>query len=853
MRKPPPVADGTGPDAQSTDVSTPSQPPPDKATLTDTNPSPINEDTTMTEASEDAPAMTAPTAAAAAPTHRLSDTTITPVTISTAAPNDPMTGEVQQHRKDFLRKQRITSWADLEDEDDDEEDDAGKNPTTEGHPAEPLKNYSMKVIFGLKKQQQGSDQIHLSLFRELASTMMAADDSLKISAYDRTTASDLWPLASAKDLPKDDAVAEKYFVNPKYNRRHTSVSGIFRVTSTFSHVQWRKEIADYLSQHRVKIQQYRLEALETTCIGFLAKKHPHHTHLHRFEQYLRATLPGHTPEFMIRYMAPRIPAGFSEAIQTEVLGIETSTEHASILDTIFQEAFPPSNDETEFFVSYKAGMDDSTLRAIYHIQNKWLQQVRVVRINNRNIDKKFNLGLSEPVSLREFIRNQPANSDNSRYAMDVDNGGTDGRTVIIVMPQYLKAAQATYETFRTLSEEVLPGGTTTPAGHEFVLQGSTEDNSYAAKMAAIVNVTLRDSDSDDSGTPTNDSYFSGSSHSARSSSSRSKKSSQRGIATARTRDRSYAEVTKSRTRSSASQSFSTNQPASIGNSDPDTVADMESTVSTMTSAQQSDILLEMHAMLKAQKVEIKKLKKRYEHSQRTTTSLKDRMDFICDSLDALSQRTPDSGLSSALSMISSKARSDDSDSLDSKDGAEMEPPPQRQVKILFSNAVSRTFDVSDPPAHIRPAKDDARPTTAAERPTTTVDPVQGWLSPTRKKQKSSLRSKVTPSPNIATANPFSPLQEEPYTDDSGVTKLSSLGRTRSPTNKPNNNKKVRISPPVPDLDTQDGNRALSDSGPLYEPAPDSNDTNPDMIWEISSGSHYVDGDSDMQESADESL
>jgi hypothetical protein len=457
------------------------------------------------------------------------------------------------------------------------------------------------------------------------------------------------------------------------------------------------------------------------------------------------------------------------------------------------------------------------------------------------------------VSLREFIRNQPANSDNSRYAMDVDNGGTDGRTVIIVMPKYLKAAQATYETFRTLSEEVLPGGTTTPAGHEFVLQGSTEDNSYAAKMAAVLNVTLRDSDSDDSGTPTNDSYFSGSSHSARSSSSRSKKSSQRGIATARTRDRSYAEVTKSRTRSSASQSFSTNQPASIGNSDPDTVADMESTVSTMTSAQQSDILLEMHAMLKAQKVEIKKLKKRYEHSQRTTTSLKDRMDFICDSLDALSQRTPDSGLSSALSMISSKARSDDSDSLDSKDGAEMEPPPQRQVKILFSNAVSRTFDVSDPPAHIRPAKDDARPTTAAERPTTTVDPVQGWLSPTRKKQKSSLRSKVTPSPNIATANPFSPLQEEPYTDDSGVTKLSSLGRTRSPTNKPTNNKKVRISPPVPDLDTQDGNRALSDSGPLYEPAPDSNDTNPDMIWEISSGSHYVDGDSDMQESADESL
>jgi hypothetical protein len=280
---------------------------------------------------------------------------------------------------------------------------------------------------------------------------------------------------------------------------------------------------------------------------------------------------------------------------------------------------------------------------------------------------------------------------------------------------------------------------------------------------------------------------------------------------------------------------------------------MASTVSTMTSAQQSDILLEMHALLKAQKIEIKKLKKRYEYSQRTTKSLQDRMDFICDSLDALSQRTPDSGLSSALSMISSKARSDDSDSLDSKDGTEMEPPPQRQVKILFSKAVSRTFDVNDPPAHIHPAQDDVRPATAAERPTTTADPAQGWLSPNRKQQKSSMRSIVTPSPNIATANPFAPLQEEPYTDDSGATKLSLLGRTRSPTKKPNNKKKVRISPPVPDPEIPAGNKTLYDSGHPYEPAPDTNDTNPEMSWEISSGSHYVNGDSEMHESADESL
>jgi hypothetical protein len=66
-------------------------------------------------------------------------------------------------------------------------------------------------------------------------------------------------------------------------------------------------------------------------------------------------------------MAPRIPAGFSEAIQTEVLGIETSKEHALTLDTILQEAFPPNNDETEFFVSYKAGMDETAPYDLYTV------------------------------------------------------------------------------------------------------------------------------------------------------------------------------------------------------------------------------------------------------------------------------------------------------------------------------------------------------------------------------------------------------------------------------------------------------------------------------------------------------
>jgi uncharacterized coiled-coil protein SlyX len=91
----------------------------------------------------------------------------------------------------------------------------------------------------------------------------------------------------------------------------------------------------------------------------------------------------------------------------------------------------------------------------------------------------------------------------------------------------------------------------------------------------------------------------------------------------------------------------------------------------MTNAQQSDLLLEMHAMLKEQRHEIKKLKKRHEHSKRTTIDLQNRLESLCDSLDELSRRTMDSdlssaALSSALSLMSSNARADDSsDSLDS--------------------------------------------------------------------------------------------------------------------------------------------------------------------------------------------
>jgi hypothetical protein len=180
------------------------------------------------------------------------------------------------------------------------------------HPDVPLKEYSIQAQFRLPRQSAPS---HIHFFKDLAAEMMRLDPFFKIHAYDRSNASELWPLACTDDIPTDDTTVQSYFVHSTFNQQRTSVSTIFRVTSQHSHVEWRKLLAEYTSQHRILIKHHKLDALETTCIGFLAKKHPHFTHLNHFEAFLRDTLPDHTPQFLLRHLKPRLPAGFDEAVQ----------------------------------------------------------------------------------------------------------------------------------------------------------------------------------------------------------------------------------------------------------------------------------------------------------------------------------------------------------------------------------------------------------------------------------------------------------------------------------------------------------------------------------------------------------
>jgi hypothetical protein len=87
-----------------------------------------------------------------------------------------------------------------------------------------------------------------------------------------------------------------------------------------------------------------------------------------------------------------------------------------------------------FFVSYRAKINDARLRSLYRIQNNWLAQVKVIKIGgNRNIDKRFHVGLPQPgVSLGNFICTQPADPNKFHHAMDANNGGKDGKPVIIL-------------------------------------------------------------------------------------------------------------------------------------------------------------------------------------------------------------------------------------------------------------------------------------------------------------------------------------------------------------------------------------------------------------------------------------
>jgi hypothetical protein len=80
--------------------------------------------------------------------------------------------------------------------------------------------------------------------------------------------------------------------------------------------------------------------------------------------------------------------------------------------------------------------------------------------------------------------------------MDIDNGGPDGKPVIIVLPKYLSAAQGTYQDFQHLIS--LPTSTLTTHSNSASISPTTSSRNpaYEAQMAECLAATnISDSDS----------------------------------------------------------------------------------------------------------------------------------------------------------------------------------------------------------------------------------------------------------------------------------------------------------------------------------------------------------------------
>ena len=146
--------------------------------------------------------------------------------------------------------------------------------------------------------------------------------------------------------------------------------------------------------------------------------------------------------------------GVDETVQMEAIAIVTSKEHAFWLDEIMKQQFPTNNDDMEFYVSYLSKLDNRMMGSLYLIQNKWLSKVKALPVGfHRNIDRQYEVGLSWPVSLREFVRAQPADPNQYHFPMDIENGGRKGKPVIIVLPKHVKAAKNMFQDFEDLVKQ----------------------------------------------------------------------------------------------------------------------------------------------------------------------------------------------------------------------------------------------------------------------------------------------------------------------------------------------------------------------------------------------------------------
>jgi len=207
----------------------------------------------------------------------------------------------------------------------------------------------------------------------------------------------------------------------------------------------------HLRKHSIKLALHDLDALETVCVGVLVRKHQEVTHLKPFSEYLKQqviTSDALGFEFEIKRSYLKIQSGFGEVTKTSMVGFYTGIEHVAILERLLADNFPLNSEGQEFFISFRARIDDDRMKKLYEIHNNWVKAVAVVPVGGyQNIDTQYNLGFDTPMSLREFIRNQPERTGGENIPMDNENGSNNGKLCIIVKQDYMQEAKSILASF----------------------------------------------------------------------------------------------------------------------------------------------------------------------------------------------------------------------------------------------------------------------------------------------------------------------------------------------------------------------------------------------------------------------
>jgi hypothetical protein len=312
----------------------------------------------------------------------------------------------------------------------------------------PLKQYQLKMSTNKKNA--------MNQMIEVINYMLKEDPCMEITTYDLWNAdSSETPIAYPDEVPDTEAGRAPYFqpIKDKINKSGTSI--VFRVTTNFSHMEWREKLAEKKTVRDLKLHfgRHKLESIDTCIIGFMANKIPTITHTERYEQAIQKKLPKGTPPFALERIHPKVQGGFEPTVKTDVIGIRVCKSDATVVDKVFAKLYPPQP-EGVYYVSY-TNLDEDVKRKVYKHNNWHSKKIKVISIPGfNNIDRLYDIGLEKKWSLRDFMWEQPTST--ITVPIDVDNGGykTKG-TKILVLPKYQATAQKTFEEFRRLSKRTV--------------------------------------------------------------------------------------------------------------------------------------------------------------------------------------------------------------------------------------------------------------------------------------------------------------------------------------------------------------------------------------------------------------